>query len=309
MEYPTFKVYVRCFTFNQSNYILDALNGFVMQQTSFPFLCCIVDDASTDNEPEVIKNFLMEEFDDCTLSSRETDDYTMTLARHKYNTNCYFAVFFLKYNHYGWKDKLSYFQDLTQNTLYTAYCEGDDFWTDKEKLQIQVDFMDSHPLHSMCYHPTLFLYPDGNTEERRNYHCNVESCDVNDYILHGFGHIRINTFLFRNSMYPGYSWTVNPPVGDGPMCLTLFETGKVAYLNRLMTCTRYDSVGSWHSSMKGKLKKQFLHHKKTKRIWKDYDKWSHYRHHKFVMRKIRINNKNFVMRILTQLIERMRHIH
>ena len=53
MEYPKFKVYVSCFTFNQAKYIEDAMNGFVMQQTDFPFVCCIVDDASTDKEQKV----------------------------------------------------------------------------------------------------------------------------------------------------------------------------------------------------------------------------------------------------------------
>ena len=47
MEYPKFKVCCRCFTFNQAKYITDAMNGFTMQQTSFPFICTIVDDAST----------------------------------------------------------------------------------------------------------------------------------------------------------------------------------------------------------------------------------------------------------------------
>ena len=50
MEYPKFKVCVRCFTFNQAKYIEETMNGFVMQQTDFPFVCCIVDDASTDGE-------------------------------------------------------------------------------------------------------------------------------------------------------------------------------------------------------------------------------------------------------------------
>ena len=53
-----FKVCVRCMTYNQASYIEDALNGFCIQQTSFPFVCCILDDASTDGEPEVIKKYL-----------------------------------------------------------------------------------------------------------------------------------------------------------------------------------------------------------------------------------------------------------
>ena len=43
-----YKVYVRCFTYNHASYIVDAMNGFAMQQTEFPYVCIIVDDASTD---------------------------------------------------------------------------------------------------------------------------------------------------------------------------------------------------------------------------------------------------------------------
>ena len=40
--------------YNQSKYIEDALNGFIMQKTNFPFVCVIIDDASTDGEQDVI---------------------------------------------------------------------------------------------------------------------------------------------------------------------------------------------------------------------------------------------------------------
>ena len=60
MEYPKFKVTVSCMTYNQSKYITDAMNGFTMQQTSFPYVCTIVDDASTDGEQEVIHQYVEE---------------------------------------------------------------------------------------------------------------------------------------------------------------------------------------------------------------------------------------------------------
>lgn len=55
-ENTKFKVSVRCFTYNQADYITDTMDGFTMQQTNFPFVCCIVDDASTDGEQNVITN-------------------------------------------------------------------------------------------------------------------------------------------------------------------------------------------------------------------------------------------------------------
>ena len=63
--------------FNQASYIKDTMDGFCMQQTNFPFVCMIMDDASTDGEPEVIKQYLNDHFD--TEWTKETDDYRYAL--------------------------------------------------------------------------------------------------------------------------------------------------------------------------------------------------------------------------------------
>ena len=102
MEYPKFKVTVSCMTYNQSKYITDTMNGFTMQQTDFPFVCTIVDDASTDGEQEVISKYLEENFDfsdDSVAYHKETDYAHITYAQHKTNKYCFFAVLYLKENH------------------------------------------------------------------------------------------------------------------------------------------------------------------------------------------------------------------
>lgn len=63
MKCPKFKVCIRCMTYNQAKYIVDTMNGFAIQQTDFPFVCCIVDDASTDGEQQVIKEYLIKYFE------------------------------------------------------------------------------------------------------------------------------------------------------------------------------------------------------------------------------------------------------
>ena len=63
IENPEFKVFVRCMTYNQSKYIVETMNGFTMQQTDFPFVCCIVDDSSTDGEQDIISKYLNKYFD------------------------------------------------------------------------------------------------------------------------------------------------------------------------------------------------------------------------------------------------------
>lgn len=153
MDYPNFKVLVRCFTFNQANYICDTLDGFCLQQTNFPFICCIVDDASTDGEQNVIKQYLEKNFCLDQAANCETDDYNMVYALHKSNKNCYFAVYNLKYNHYRKKAKYPYLDDFRKNCKYEAICEGDDYWISDSKLQKQFDALENNPECSLCVHP------------------------------------------------------------------------------------------------------------------------------------------------------------
>lgn len=150
-------VCVRSITYNHAPYIADAMNGFCMQQTSFPFVCAVIDDCSTDGEQEVISNYLHEHFDledQSVARYEETDDYKLIYARHKENHNCFFVVLYLKYNHYSIGKGLrryEYIEEFEKNAKYIALCEGDDYWTDPLKLQKQVDYLEEHPECGLVY--------------------------------------------------------------------------------------------------------------------------------------------------------------
>ena len=156
MEYPKFKVCVNSMTFNQAKYITDTLDGFVMQQTKFPFICIIIDDASTDDEPEIIRKYVETNFDLLTSSTSyeiDNDDSVVLYSQHNTNKNCYFVVYFLKENHYSKnRSKGPYLSEWRKICDYEAFCEGDDYWTDPLKLQKQADFLDANPQCSLTYH-------------------------------------------------------------------------------------------------------------------------------------------------------------
>lgn len=152
-----FMVMIRCFTYNHSNYITDALNGFTMQITNFPFVIVLVDDASTDGEQNVINNYINENFNN-NIFSYETDDANISLSQHKTNQKCFLVLYYLKQNHYSiGKGKASYTQPWRNKCKYEAICEGDDYWTDPLKLQKQVDFLEANPEYSMCFHRSNIL--------------------------------------------------------------------------------------------------------------------------------------------------------
>ena len=89
-------VLIKCLTFNHNPHIRKCLNGFVMQKTNFPFVAIVVDDASTDNEQDVLRDFIYHELNPLSIQKEETDDYVSVVAPHKYNPNCTFVFLLLK---------------------------------------------------------------------------------------------------------------------------------------------------------------------------------------------------------------------
>lgn len=151
---PDFLLSIHCMTYNQASFVEETMLGFCMQQTNFPYIAIIIDDASTDGEQKVLEQYLHNYFE--TIDTEETDDYTLALAKHNDNQNCFFCVYYLKYNFYRIsKSKDSFTERWGGHARYIATCEGDDYWTDPQKLQKQVDFLESHPDYVLCCHETM----------------------------------------------------------------------------------------------------------------------------------------------------------
>lgn len=262
-----FLVCVRCFTFNHAPYIEDAMNGFCMQDTDFPFVCVIVDDASTDGEPDVIKNYLKIHFDlgdKLTVRNEKTNDYLMTFAQHKINKNCYFAVYFLAYNHYSIKkNKFPYFSEYHDNAKYIALCEGDDYWIDSKKLQKQVSYLDSHADYSMIH--TRFNYKNEKNGQLKSDSLNDElikdilsdkSNMIAYYILKNNAYrIQTMSVLFRRENYDKIkSFEIEERnlfmMGDTQLWLNLLQTGKIKYLPEVTSVYRLSEASASRANSK-----------------------------------------------------------
>ena len=246
-------VSVRCFTYNQSRYIIDAMNGFVMQQTNFPFVCTIVDDASTDGEQEVIRNYVRENFDlqDVSIAyDKDTDYGHVTFARHKTNTSCYFAIIYLRENHYRQKRPKDPYIKKWLGAKYKAVCEGDDYWTDPLKLQKQVDFMEAHEDYSMCFTNSIVKKRNKDVKAIKAVWDTYTIEDIistnalnmsqrGDHVA-SCGHT--STILYRSPKNPLPGWISRCFIGDEPMFIALGQFGKAKFLNEVMSVYR-EGVG------------------------------------------------------------------
>jgi glycosyltransferase involved in cell wall biosynthesis len=284
------KVRVRCTTFNHAPYIVDALKGFTMQQTNFPFVCTIIDDASTDGEQEVIRAFLRQHFNPVDIDLKkdfDNDVFDFYYGQHKQNTHCFFAVYLLKYNHFGKKEsKFQYFLPWRNKVKYIALCEGDDYWIQPQKLQKQVEYMEAHPDCSLCFHANRNLRSDGSYNDYHLYKKDKNECSMYDLIMGGGGVMATASMLYVRDATNDYPlWPSRCGVGDAPVMLVLAERGKVAYMNEVMCVYRVSTSGSWTQRVVNVRSAKKKHYKRIQKMWNDYDEWSNYKHHKYVVAK------------------------
>lgn len=250
-------VRVSCMTYNHSSFILDAMKGFVMQQTNFPFICTIIDDASTDGAQKVINHYVRENFDlqnSTNASDKDTDYGHVTFARHKTNVNCFFAVIYLKENHYSQrKSKGVYLLKEWLPTKYCALCEGDDYWTDSLKLQKQVDYLEAHPECGLVYtQARQYIQETGEFIDGW-----AAQTDFEDLLLNANKIMTLCT-LFRNDLSQDYyEWrgtNCNWIMGDFPLWLYLSKHSKIHYIDEVTGVYRLLESSASHDSDIEKMK-------------------------------------------------------
>ena len=244
-------VCVRCFTYNHAPYIVDTLNGFAAQQTTFPFICLIIDDASTDDEQKVIMNYLSEH---CHQLNEENTDYAQIIcSQHKANINCQLVVLLLRQNHYSIrKPKMPYLKKWNDSAKYHAMCEGDDYWIHPQKLQMQVDFMESHQDYGLIH--TDFDLSDKS--KRNHYKERYEDDNYFPGIIFNGAAIGTLTVLYRASVFNRLDFDylkLNLPMGDLPMWIEFSKEAKIKYLNVVTADYRILSESAQHSSDINKL--------------------------------------------------------
>jgi glycosyltransferase involved in cell wall biosynthesis len=216
-------VSISCITFNHEKYIRDALEGFIMQRTTFPFVIVILDDASTDGNPEIIREY-----------------------EKKYPK--LFRCFLLKENTWGKPNRreiIKPYLDAREEGKYTALCDGDDYWTDPYKLQKQVDFMEANEDFVMSFHSVDVE----NRIKKIDYKYPIPQKTVlrlQDIIFKHY--IPTCSLLFKTDAMPKPfpEWFHKCPMGDIPLELMIAEKGLTKYFIKPMAVYRKhgDSITS-----------------------------------------------------------------
>ncbi len=226
-------VTIRCITYNHEKYLADALEGFVMQKTNFPFVAIVHDDASTDGTAAILRQYA-EKYPDIIHPIYETEN--------QYS------------KHDGSIERIMDEAIAATGAKYIAICEGDDYWTDPLKLQKQVDFLESHPDYSVCFCRCMLCLWKENKKMVRDTACDkwLKPNDVGvDISLSMFFKSWITqplTMMWRASMYD-VNWAKNPKYSsfrDTYMIYHLLRAGKGYLMNSVIGV--YNSTGYGVSS-------------------------------------------------------------
>lgn len=216
-------VAIRCLVYNHEKYLRDCLNSIVMQQTNFPYFAVVHDDCSTDGSVEIIKEYREKYPDKIIPIFEETNCY---------QSNCWHIADNKIVEAYG-------------DAKYIAVCEGDDYWTDPNKLQKQVDFMESHTDYSMCAHETIMKYDCGqssgilvSTINKNNIVSTLKTDYTFDDILLG-NIFHYSSLLFRHKDLIHFpKWRYRISAGDMILFRYLGSCGKAHWFPDAMSIYR-----------------------------------------------------------------------
>ena len=235
------QVSVICNAYNHEKFIRDALEGFVMQKTTFPFEVLIHDDASPDKTADII---------------REYEAKFPEIIKPIYQTE----------NQY-YKGGILRFQVPRIKGKYVAVCEGDDCWTDPLKLQKQFDAMEAHPEVDICAHAASSVHAVTGERKSRFYTTDkVEILPVERVIEGGGGFVATASLFMRAPFYSAQKEFIRFLRLDYTLQIQGALRGGMLYLPDCMCDYRVMVSGSWSDKVSKDKERKRAHLNRIKKM-------------------------------------------
>lgn len=209
-----------CATYNQVRYIRDTLDGFLRQRTDFPFEIIVHDDASTDGTADIVRAY---------AAAYPALFSTIIQIENQFSKGVQpAAILFTR----------------ARGALVTL-CEGDDYWTDPEKLERQYEVMKANPETDMCTHAAVTDRSNSTTPDLSGEQVSVTLREVvsKDFVIP-----TASMMLRREAALKFVDFVEDrPDLPFGDLYLRFFGVlrGDGVHLNRYMCFNRILSEGSW----------------------------------------------------------------
>ena len=255
-------------TYNHEAFVAQALDGALMQQTTFPVEIVIGDDGSTDGAQAIIRAYA-EQYPNRIRAFLHPHNLGPVQPREFAGRNNVLGLF------------------AACRGEFIALCEGDDFWTDPLKLQKQVDFLQTHPDYSLCHHNMRVIYEDGSPEHFFNPADQPETSTV-EAILADDWIIATASALYRNYFRtePFAAWHAKAASGDWALMIQVAARGNIGYLNEVMGVYRRHRGGL--SNVHAQTNRFFLENRRA--MFVNVNQWLGYQYDATVQETLRKYN-------------------
>ncbi len=218
-------VSIVCVTYNHEMYISDAIDGFLMQETNFPFEIIIGEDCSTDSTAKIVKKY-----------TKKYPDIITSIIRPK--------------NIGGSRN----FNDciLKARGMYIAYCDGDDYWTDINKIKEQAKFLDVHPDYGLV-HTNFNTIKNKEISAKKKINLTIYD-QKNELLIRNF--IGSLTVFFRRDSYIDAIkiYKDKYAVGDYPLWLAISQISKIGFIPKTTAMYRIHNNSCTHVPYNKKIK-------------------------------------------------------
>jgi glycosyltransferase involved in cell wall biosynthesis len=229
------KISVFMITYNHEHFIAQAIEGILMQKTTFPFELVIGEDCSTDGTRAVAQRYA-DKYPGIIRLLPSEKNLGMQANAHRTLLAC--------------------------RGEFLAFCEGDDFWTDPYKLATQIDFMERNPGCSICFHNHNLLihsenggqiqypfYTDDGATEHGEIHALKPPAVQNPCMLMGGSAILLHTCMVRNLFVNGLPpYLMNVLCVDWVMTILASRGGDIRYIDKVMGIYRWHPGGVWSAA-------------------------------------------------------------
>ena len=211
------KVSIICTVYNHEQFLRKCLDGFVMQKTNFKFEALVHDDASTDNSKKIIEEYA-KKYPDIIKPFYEKEN------QHQKKVNITNTILL-----------------PTSNAKYIAFCEGDDYWIDENKLQKQYDYMETHKECSMCVHNTIIHNLLGKEKDKLFNNWNKIHKLTEEDVFFGWN-VHTTSYFSRKeiSITPNFAW--HYWFGDYVRLTVAYNYGEVVFLPDIMSVYNFNNT-------------------------------------------------------------------
>jgi glycosyltransferase involved in cell wall biosynthesis len=209
------KVSICLVTYNHEKYIEKCLDSILSQVTNFDFEIIIGEDHSTDQTSAIIRKY--------------AENFPEKIKA------------FIRPKNIG--SKLNFLHPFFYcKGEYIVHIEGDDYFSDPEKLQIQADFLDEHQTYSACFHNALMIYEEGLNNEDHFVNPSDQKTTIftEDFLVEKETWFMATASVMMRKKYVSIlpEWFLKSKSGDIPLYVILAEFAPIAYINRVMSVYR-----------------------------------------------------------------------